>query len=873
MSIVPANASPTSGYEVQRDKKSGEESSTSPSRRSWLRTATNRLAFRSAAQEQNIGASGSRIEDRHSFETWVKTQDPKASLVVAARATLRSLPRLCHRAADRPTNTTAARFSETVGAEFRSAATARVAAKYQRSTSATAPVQADHVISKFGKMLSPSTISVLAAVAGAGTAIVVPGAAPLVVGAAVTAARGARWAFKAKGSAAANVVDAVVTAANIVDRPSEMWDEVRADARALAIIGVSALNDAPLWTIGWPEREALFWTKLQAAMPQNHDWDVWIEWYEERLRGESRGEDYELVFASVPQEEWDTGPAAANAWIKAHLPPRPDASQKVVVPEIKDFDSLETWLKGRSREVAIAINARAALRVAPIAVRAFKSRGFRSLVLAVFRANASARLVSKYSSRVDAMAQYASGTAAAAAANALEVPDQGYDPSRNWLPSEYANARAARHVASGAALACIGDNGAADAAATAAGYAAASDDNYPIQDAKSAHDAAAESIWQGIRSDAAFVERADANTISDLPLWSGVAPDWLKSDWVWLQSALPKGEDWDVWLDWYEERLRGGSRGEAYELVFASVPQNEWEKDPAAANAWIKAHLPKAPEAARPVELLTPLLNLEAPFAYGWTASQRVAVVAGAQNLPFYPHFSSEEEHRYALEACRLGGERALKTLRSGRYNARPEYGEALEYYLDDLPKAAGAGNILLANDQIRILHAMFLADAAMLSEGLASRLKSVIANQFALNAFYDLVQRHHEAVSAGNWTQPFPLEAAKGFFSAVEKNTPRWFEREVEQGLRQVEQAAPPGSSPEPAPTSAIEPPPLPPGTPDPQDSWKRQMATSANALWETFLQGRDMPVDEVEWRAAAAQLGEHVRPILEFLREQEER
>jgi hypothetical protein len=41
-----------------------------------------------------------------------------------------------------------------------------------------------------------------------------------------------------------------------------------------------------------------------------------------------------------------------------------------------------------------------------------------------------------------------------------------------------------------------------------------------------------------------------------------------------------------------------------------------------------------------------------------------------------------------------------LKALRDGRYNARPEYGEALEYYLDDLPKTAGVGNILLANDQ-----------------------------------------------------------------------------------------------------------------------------------------------------------------------------
>jgi hypothetical protein len=208
-----------------------------------------------------------------------------------------------------------------------------------------------------------------------------------------------------------------------------------------------------------------------------------------------------------------------------------------------------------------------------------------------------------------------------------------------------------------------------------------------------------------------------------------------------------------------------------------SVPQEEWDKGPAAANAWIKAHLPKAPEAGRSTELPTPLSSIDAPFAYGWTASQRVAVVAGAQNLPFYSHFSSEEEHRHALEVCRKGGERLLKALRDRRYNARPEYGEALEYYVDDLPKTAGAGNILLANDQVRILHDMFLADAEMLSEGFASRLKSVIANQFALNAFYDLVQRHNEAVSAGNWAQPFPLDAARGFFGEVEDNTPRWFE------------------------------------------------------------------------------------------------
>jgi hypothetical protein len=381
-------------------------------------------------------------------------------------------------------------------------------------------------------------------------------------------------------------------------------------------------------------------------------------------------------------------------------------------------------------------------------------------------------------------------------------------------------------------------------------------------------------FWSNVSSDAHTLQTASAAALLDVKLWQSGAPYWIPGVLAALRDELPNGNNWEVWFDWYEIRLSGGSPGQAYEVAFVSAPQSVWEQGAAAANAWIKEHLPKAPEGAQSAHLPAPLPALDAPFTYEWTASQRVAVVAGAQNLPFYPHFSSEEDHRRALEACRVGGERLLKALRDGRYNARPEYGEALEYYLDDLPKTAGAGNILLANDQVRILHAMFLADAAMLPEGFASRLKSVIANQFALNAFYDLVQRHNEAVNAGNWTQPFPLEAAKDFFGAVEDNTPRWFEPQVEHGLRQVEKAEPPVAAPPepaPAPSAVIEPPPLPPGTPDAQQSWRRQMATAANALWETFLQGQNMPVAQDEWRAAAEELGAHVRPIIDFLRAQE--
>src|SRR5208283_1034073 len=89
-----------------------------------------------------------------------------------------------------------------------------------------------------------------------------------------------------------------------------------------------------------------------------------------------------------------------------------------------------------------------------------------------------------------------------------------------------------------------------------------------------------------IRSDASALQRLGARRLAELPLWWESPPDWWKNDWERLKAALPDDEDW------YKERLRGGSRGEAYELVFASAPQEVWDRGSAAANAWIKAHLP-----------------------------------------------------------------------------------------------------------------------------------------------------------------------------------------------------------------------------------------------------------------------------------------
>jgi hypothetical protein len=157
-----------------------------------------------------------------------------------------------------------------------------------------------------------------------------------------------------------------------------------------------------------------------------------------------------------------------------------------------------------------------------------------------------------------------------------------------------------------------------------------------------------------------------------------------------------------------------------------------------------------------------------------------------------------------------------------------------------------------------------------VLPVGFASRLKSVIANQYALNPFYDLVRRHEEAVNAGNWTQPFPIDAAKRFFGVVEESTPQLFEPEVSKGLRQVERAAPPAVPAPAAPTSpsTVLPPPLPLGTPNAEHSRQRQIAAAANALWSAFLKGKDLPVAIEGWTHAAHKLGENIGPILDFLR-----
>ena len=255
-------------------------------------------------------------------------------------------------------------------------------------------------------------------------------------------------------------------------------------------------------------------------------------------------------------------------------------------PEINDQESLGVWLKTQSPQVAAAIAARVALRLAPYwshdAAKAGDTKGgsaFLAWKSAIFRASALARVSAKYPNRANELCAAAIVAAERAAAA--------------HFYGELALGAAAYAVAYAAAVADAGALNSAFAAPVP--FAAAAPFAASYATAAAAADPA---VRMEIRFDAAALQRLGTGGLADLPLWWESPPDWWTNDWESLKAALPS--DWDVWIEWYEERLRGGSSGEAYEFVFASVPPDVWDKGPAAANAWIREHLPKDPRGSSP---------------------------------------------------------------------------------------------------------------------------------------------------------------------------------------------------------------------------------------------------------------------------------
>jgi hypothetical protein len=227
-------------------------------------------------------------------------------------------------------------------------------------------------------------------------------------------------------------------------------------------------------------------------------------------------------------------------------------------------EDVERWLKARPEATrqrdATILASRATLRVWPVLALELGQRSerrFAELSVSGARANAVAWAAAKYPARANEL-RAAAADAAALAADATAAVAVA--------------AAAAAVVASDAADATLAAAQAVDASAAAA--AAAAYDSASNASAKRNAVAAGDAVWLIVSTDATALEtRAGALSLLDCPLWgewSGhedregrhivtFVPQWLTQNWSRLKSLLLErsGENWQVWLDWYDAVLNG----------------------------------------------------------------------------------------------------------------------------------------------------------------------------------------------------------------------------------------------------------------------------------------------------------------------------
>ncbi len=550
--------------------------------------------------------------------------------------------------------------------------------------------------------------------------------------------------------------------------------------------------------------------------------------------------------------------------------------------KISSRKELQKWLESlppeQGRWVAVAVAARAALRVVPLVAVDLpretdeeRRRRFPKLVFAVFFAGALSRVAAKHSMH----------------ANGLHAADAAVAPFS-------ANTPAAATAAYAASAANAAAANATDAACTAAANAA-----YTANAAAAPYAANAD-LWDEISRDANFIlSGVMTEDLASKPLWPDGAPSWANDFWKRLQYLLPHEDGWEAWINWYNRRLDGVSDPDEIELPFAIIPERVRATSPASANRWIREQINVAKESKqigskaerfyRELERLQkedlppppqPIEHLPSLFTFGRNDAGQITIVAGPQNIPVIAFPGDDATHRRWLETGRKLTERLIADLRAGKFhNVRSDYREGLERYVADLPPEPGAGNFLLADAEARALRSLFAAEPHVLAEPFAARLNTVLENHFALLGFYPEVARYLAAAREGQVTAPLPQVAIAGFGKVVLNNTPQAFTAEVSQGLRKVERETPKvelepediRSGPPPVKPRAY-----PYDEPDPEQSRAFSIMSTFNALYKTVLESantvletaKNNPSKIVHWVAIEKMLRPYAIVIIEWLK-----
>jgi hypothetical protein len=351
-------------------------------------------------------------------------------------------------------------------------------------------------------------------------------------------------------------------------------------------------------------------------------------------------------------------------------------------------------------------------------------------------------------------------------------------------------------------------------------------------------------------------------------------PDWAFEGWAELKRALvAANETWEVWTAWYEARLKAGRADEVVEIARATILDETWRQGPRVVNSQIRSVVDSL-QGQAPARL-EPLADVPSAFGFGWTTAGTITAISGLSNSPTFPLPTSETDHRNRLDACRTIAKDVISALRAQKYNARPEYADALTNYRKRLPTAPGTGNILLADAEARRLRDLWANDLDSIAAGLASLLKIFLEQHIGLRPYYPEIEKFYRDVQTGRIETPLPQDAVEGFVKGVRNNTPTVFDQSVTSALDVTARLAPepevtPSSTGEMHPTNNGQP--MPPVDPlkelNPRKARDYTIGGVINAVWKTYLEGEKIPKAAKGWKEAGEALQPYVGSILDWLR-----
>lgn len=226
--------------------------------------------------------------------------------------------------------------------------------------------------------------------------------------------------------------------------------------------------------------------------------------------------------------------------------------------KFNDPDDVERWLEGRPTQDAIVIAARSACRLFPLfneVVTDDPQRSLSTLVLPCVRSLQVSVLAScNESARPSLMglAKKVSGIAYSAA-------------SRSKL-------------------------GSIPAFAAAAAVRAVSEPFESVDAAASATSISDVASFDAVSEDARRLKKGLArHEIAASPLWPNDEPSWSARAWIDLKSRLiENGDNWDIWIDWYQSRILGNKFENVLEYARANVDETYWDAGARVLNARIK---------------------------------------------------------------------------------------------------------------------------------------------------------------------------------------------------------------------------------------------------------------------------------------------